>query len=108
MTKQLFVVFGATGQQGNSIIEQVLLDPELSSKYAVRGLSRDPSSAASQALAEKGVEVVKCDLHSDSDLKAALKGAHTVFAMTLSSMFCHDPSCSSRCADSLNSLHIHW
>jgi uncharacterized protein YbjT (DUF2867 family) len=87
MSKQLLVVFGATGQQGNSIVEQFLLDKELSNKFAIRGLSRDPSSSASQALAKKGVQVVKCDLNSDSDLRVALKGAHTVFAMTSSSTY---------------------
>jgi uncharacterized protein YbjT (DUF2867 family) len=86
MSKKLLVIFGATGQQGTSIIEQLLLDPGLSSKYAIRGLTRDPSSEASRALAKKGVEVFKCDNSSDTDVKAALKGAHGVFLMTLSGM----------------------
>jgi uncharacterized protein YbjT (DUF2867 family) len=84
MAKQLLVVFGATGQQGSSVIEQVLQDPELSNRFAIRGLSRNPSSAASQALTKRGVEVVECDTSSDSNLKAALNGCHTAFVMTSS------------------------
>jgi uncharacterized protein YbjT (DUF2867 family) len=89
MSKQILVVFGATGQQGGSVIEQVLQDKELSRKYAIRALSRDPSSSASQSLAKKGVEVFKCDTKSDSDVKTVLKGCHTTFLMTSSSMFQH-------------------
>ena len=89
MSKQLLVVFGATGQQGGSVIEQLLLDQQLARKYAIRGLTRDPSSKASKKLAEKGVEVVKCDTGSDEDVRAALKGAHDVFLMTSSSKYLH-------------------
>ena len=84
MSKQLLVVFGATGQQGGSIIEQVQKHPKLSKRYAIRGLTRDTTSAASQALSNKGVEVVKCDTKSDEDVRAALKGADDVFLMTSS------------------------
>jgi uncharacterized protein YbjT (DUF2867 family) len=86
MAKQLLVIFGATGNQGASIIDFVLADPELSNRYAIRGLTRDPSSSASQALKQKGVEVVKCDSFNDDEVRAALRGAHDVFLMTVSSM----------------------
>ena len=86
MSKQLLVVFGATGQQGGSIIEQLLQDKQLSSKYAIRGLTRDPTSKAAQALSSQGVEVVQCDTSSDEDVRSALKGASAVFLMTTSSM----------------------
>ncbi|KIW05205.1 uncharacterized protein PV09_03749 [Verruconis gallopava] len=84
MSKKLLVVFGATGQQGGSVVDQVLQDPALSREFSIRGLTRDPSSPSSQALAKRGVEVVKCDTSSDTDLRAALNGAHTVFSMTTS------------------------
>jgi uncharacterized protein YbjT (DUF2867 family) len=85
MSKQTLVVFGATGNQGTSIINYVLADAGLSSKYAIRGLTRNPSSHAAQALKEKGVEVVKCDISKDEDVRTGLKGAQDVFLMTVSS-----------------------
>lgn len=83
MTK-LLAVFGATGQQGSSVISKVLEDAELSKTYKVRGLTRDPTKPDAQALSKRGVEVVRCDTDDRSSVKAALQGAHTVFAMTVS------------------------
>src|SRR5690349_4015720 len=85
MSKRVLIVFGATGQQGSSVIDQVLADSHLASEYTIRGLTRDPSSEASQALEKKGVDVVKCDMNSDESVRAALKGANDVFLMTSSS-----------------------
>lgn len=80
----LLVVFGATGQQGSSVITKVLEDAELSKKYKVRGLTRDPLKPDARALSKRGVEVVRCNTDDRSSIKAALQGAHTVFAMTVS------------------------
>ncbi|KAI9876470.1 MAG: hypothetical protein M1830_006443 [Pleopsidium flavum] len=79
---RLLVVFGATGQQGGSVANYVVSDPELSKQYKVRGLTRDPSKPAAQTLQQKGVEVVKGDLDDEESVKQALQGAHTVYAMT--------------------------
>ncbi|KAI3392756.1 hypothetical protein diail_5235 [Diaporthe ilicicola] len=80
----LLVVFGATGQQGSSVISKVLEDAELSKAYKVRGVTRDPSRPDAQALVERGVEVTRCDINDPASIKAAVHGAHTVFAMTVS------------------------
>lgn len=80
----LLVVFGATGQQGSSVISKVLEDAELSKAYKVRGLTRDPLKPDAQALVKRGVEVARCDTDDPASVKAALQGAHTVFAMTVS------------------------
>lgn len=85
MSKKLLVVFGATGQQGGSVIGYVLRDPELSNTYSIRALTRDPASAASRNLASAGVEVIQCDNDSKDSLSKALEGAHTVFSMTSTS-----------------------
>ncbi|RMD40025.1 hypothetical protein DV735_g5113, partial [Chaetothyriales sp. CBS 134920] len=79
---QLLVVLGATGQQGGSVINHVLSNPALRSQYQLRGVTRDVSKPASQALRQKAVEVVAADLDEPATVKAALAGAHTVFAMT--------------------------
>ena len=42
---KVLVVFGATGQQGGSVVNCVINDPELSKLYKVRGVTRDPSNS---------------------------------------------------------------
>ncbi|KAF1846322.1 NAD(P)-binding protein [Cucurbitaria berberidis CBS 394.84] len=82
MSKSLFAVFGATGNQGNSTAQFVLNDPELSQRYAVRAISRDTSNPKMQDLKSKGAELVQADLDDPSSLPAALKGVEFVFFMT--------------------------
>ncbi|KAL4863586.1 hypothetical protein BDV12DRAFT_189587 [Aspergillus spectabilis] len=76
------VVFGATGQQGNAILATVLNHPVLSTKYSLRGISRDVSKPKAQALAAKGIEIVEADLNNASSLPAVLHQAHTVVIIT--------------------------
>ncbi|KAI1325935.1 NAD(P)-binding protein [Xylariaceae sp. FL0255] len=86
--KKVLAIFGATGNQGGSIISQVLSNPTLSSQYTIRALTRDPSSASASALRSKGItDIVAADLNNPSGLVDALRGAHTVFLNTAS-----DPS----------------
>ncbi|KAH6967627.1 hypothetical protein BKA56DRAFT_497170 [Ilyonectria sp. MPI-CAGE-AT-0026] len=82
MSRKLLVVFGATGSQGGSVANIVLDSPDLSKQYAVRAITRSASNPKAQTLLQRGAEVVEADLDSPSSLKAALAGAHTVFAMT--------------------------
>lgn len=56
---KILVVFGATGNQGGSVIKSVLEDPVLSQEFKIRAVTRDTSKPGAQALAEKGVDVVK-------------------------------------------------
>jgi uncharacterized protein YbjT (DUF2867 family) len=79
---KLLVIFGATGQQGGSILSYVLNDGELSKQYSIRAITRDPSSPSAQALKKMGVDVVKADSTDEPTLHVAMKGAHTVFALT--------------------------
>ena len=80
MSKTL-CVFGATGQQGSSIIKYVLNDKELSHTYKIRAITRDTSSENAKQLADK-VEVVQGDMSDRTSLESALTGVHTVFIMT--------------------------
>ncbi|GAB1734836.1 hypothetical protein NU195Hw_g9320t1 [Hortaea werneckii] len=80
--KKLLTIFGATGNQGGSIIDLVLASPELSTKYALRGITRDPSSAKSQALASQGVDMVQADLNDVASLQRAMQGAYGAFGVT--------------------------
>jgi uncharacterized protein YbjT (DUF2867 family) len=78
MNSKLFVVFGATGAQGSSIVSTFLSEPG----WRVRGVTRNPGSSASQNLAALGVELVKADLDDPASLAPAVDGANAVFAMT--------------------------
>ncbi|KAK4237735.1 NAD(P)-binding protein [Achaetomium macrosporum] len=76
--KALVVVVGATGNQGGSVARRFLQDP----RYAVRGLTRDPASAAAQELAALGAEMVRADLDDVKSLEAAFAGANIIFSAT--------------------------
>ncbi|CAI6334701.1 unnamed protein product [Periconia digitata] len=82
MSKQLLVVFGATGNQGHSVIQFLLNHPELSSQYSVRAVTRNANTPTAQTLSSQGIEVVTADLNDPSSLPAALRGASFVFATT--------------------------
>ncbi|KAH8901553.1 putative hscarg dehydrogenase [Thozetella sp. PMI_491] len=78
--KPLLVVLGATGNQGGSIISHFLsLSP---SPYALRAVTRDPSSAKATSLASRGVDVVTGNFDEPSSLEAAFKGASAIFSVT--------------------------
>ncbi|MCJ1434197.1 hypothetical protein MMC27_003564 [Xylographa pallens] len=81
---KILTVFGATGQQGGSVIRYVLNDPELAHKYKIRAITRDVNSEKARQLTGK-VEVVQGDVLDRASLETALTGAHTVFAMTIPS-----------------------
>ena len=60
---KLRVVFGATGQQGGSVVDSVIHDAELSNEYRVRGVTRATlPSPRPRPYSKKGVEVVPGDL----------------------------------------------
>lgn len=79
---KILVVFGATGQQGGSVIDFVLNDPELSKEYSLRAITRDTSRPAAQDLQTRGVEVVSANVDDPQSLAGAVANAHTVFIVT--------------------------
>ena len=60
--KKLFVIFGATGNQGGSVIKSILGDPKAAQQFKLRGITRDPSKPNAQALTAQGVECVTVSL----------------------------------------------
>jgi uncharacterized protein YbjT (DUF2867 family) len=74
------LVTGATGKQGGAVVRALL-----QAGRPVRALTRDPASAAGQALAARGVEVVKGDFNDPASLDAALVGVEGVFSMQMGS-----------------------
>ncbi|GAB7550978.1 NmrA/HSCARG family protein [Novosphingobium sp. 11B] len=74
------LVAGATGKQGGAVARALL-----QAGRSVRGLVRDPASAAAQALAAQGVEIVKGDYHDSASLDAAMEGAWGAFSVQMGS-----------------------
>ena len=56
---KIITVFGATGNQGGSVIKSILSDPVLSKEFTIRGVTRDVSKESSIALKNKGVQMVE-------------------------------------------------
>lgn len=83
----LFVVVGATGTQGRSIIDAISAD---SKEYRVRGITRDPSKSNAQDLAKLGVEVVPGDVDDATSIEKAFQGAEVAFAMTVTDYWSPD------------------
>ncbi|ORY08646.1 hypothetical protein BCR34DRAFT_626138 [Clohesyomyces aquaticus] len=82
MSKKILTVFGATGNQGGSVANVVLDDPQLSKEWTVRAITRDITNPKALALKAKGAEIIEADMDNPNSLSAALKSAHTVFALT--------------------------
>lgn len=80
--RKLFVIIGITGNQGGSVARTFLSDPNLQATYRLRGISRDPTSPASQALIQKGVEIVQANLHDPASLATAFIDATVIFSVT--------------------------
>ncbi|KAF2666513.1 NmrA-domain-containing protein [Microthyrium microscopicum] len=79
---KLLTVFGATRNQGGSVIRRVLDSPELSNTWKFRGITRDVSKPAAVALREKGVEMVTADMNGKESLTKPVKDSAAVFGVT--------------------------
>lgn len=56
--KKTILVFGATGNQGISVINAILRDPKLAAEWHIKGVTRDVTKSSAKALADQGVELV--------------------------------------------------
>ena len=80
MSKDIIAVAGATGAQGGGLVRAILNDPD--SRFAVRALTRDPSSDKAKVLAAAGAEVVAADVDDVESLKQAFDGAYGAYCVT--------------------------
>jgi uncharacterized protein YbjT (DUF2867 family) len=78
--KKIIAVTGATGAQGGGLVRAILNDPQ--GAFAVRALTRDPSSDKASELAKAGAEVVAADVDDPASLERAFQGAHGAFCVT--------------------------
>ncbi|KAF4611321.1 hypothetical protein G7Y89_g15691 [Cudoniella acicularis] len=81
-SKKILVVFGATGNQGGSVIDAMLKDPAMAKEYSLRAVTRDPTKPTAVALTERGVAVFKGNLDNKESLRAVMKDAYACFAVT--------------------------
>ncbi|KAH6988695.1 hypothetical protein EDB80DRAFT_730717 [Ilyonectria destructans] len=77
-SSKLLVIVGITGNQGSAVANTFLNTPG----WHIRGITRDPSSAAALAWTAKGIELVKATLDDISSLEHAFSGATAIFAVT--------------------------
>lgn len=82
MSKKILTIFGATGNQGGSVVSAILSSQALSSKYQLRAITRDTTKPNAVALAEKGVQLAKADLNDPASIAEAVKGSYGVFSVT--------------------------
>jgi uncharacterized protein YbjT (DUF2867 family) len=78
--KKLIAVVGATGAQGGGLARAILSDA--TNGYAVRALTRDPSSDKARALAEAGAEVVQANIDDQGAIEDAFAGAYGAYCVT--------------------------
>ena len=78
--KKILAVVGATGIQGGGLARAILDDE--SGQFALRAITRNPSSKAAVALAERGAEVVEADLDEAATVDRAFEGAYGAFLVT--------------------------
>ncbi len=78
--KPIITVFGATGAQGGGLARAILDDPR--QRFALRAVTRKAASAAAQALARAGAEVVTADFDDQASVERAMRGSHGVFGVT--------------------------
>ena len=78
--KKTIAVVGATGAQGGGLVRAILADPD--QRFAVRAITRDPSSEKARELAAAGAQVVAGDADAPETLEAAFAGAHGAFLVT--------------------------
>ncbi|TSD09287.1 NmrA/HSCARG family protein [Haloglomus irregulare] len=79
MTETRVLVTGATGNQGGAVVNHLLAHE---AEFDVRGLTRDATSDAAGALADRGVTVQEGDLGEPESVRAHVADADAVFAVT--------------------------
>lgn len=79
MTTRIAIVFGATGQQGSSVVRALLED----GTFRPRAVTRDVNSSSARALAQLGAEIVSADFSDKDAIKNVVTGAEVVFLVTV-------------------------
>jgi uncharacterized protein YbjT (DUF2867 family) len=84
--KKILVVFGATGNQGGSVINSILQDPVTAAEYQIHAVTRDPAKSSAIVLAKKGVTVLKVSHVSLEFLVGILTGRRAILMIKIPSV----------------------
>ena len=82
MSDPTYLLVGATGKQGGAALRTLLSERPASASSSIRFITRSPTSAAAQKLAEGGSTPIQADLSNKASLLAALKGVDRAFLVT--------------------------
>jgi NAD(P)-dependent dehydrogenase (short-subunit alcohol dehydrogenase family) len=74
---KVLVVLGATGTQGGAVLRHFAKHHH---DFELKGITRKPNSAASEALKAISVQMLQADLHDTASLRRAFDGATHIFA----------------------------
>ena len=77
MARSLLII-GATGNQGGAAIDALLDQPQ---DWSLRALVRNPDSERAQALAQRGVNIVRGDLDDAESIERAVAGTYGVYSV---------------------------
>ncbi|RMZ67962.1 hypothetical protein GMOD_00004054 [Pyrenophora seminiperda CCB06] len=78
MGKKIFVVTGATGNQGSAIARGLLKTGE----WHIRAVTRNATGEKAQKLVAEGMEVVQASYDDEESVRKAFAGAQAIFAVT--------------------------
>lgn len=78
--KKIIAVIGATGAQGNGLVQAIVNDK--SGDFKARAITRDANSEKARKLKEIGAEVVEADVADKASLVKAFKGAYGAYCVT--------------------------
>ncbi|MGE5112806.1 MAG: NmrA/HSCARG family protein [Acidobacteriaceae bacterium] len=78
--RKLIAVVGATGSQGNGLVNAILNDRD--GGFRVRALTRNPNSDSAKSMAATGAEVVAADVDDRESMRRAFSGAYGAYCVT--------------------------
>lgn len=78
--RKLVTVYGATGNQGGSVVASLLQNK--AQAFSLRAITRNPESEKAKKLAAQGVEVVKADGFNRDQMLDAFRDSWAVFVNT--------------------------
>jgi len=78
MDQQVIGVLGGTGQQGGSVIQELLK----AKKYKIRTLTRNKSTDAAKKLQAQGVDVYEGNINDRESVKKVMTGCYGIYAVT--------------------------
>lgn len=76
MTAKVIAVYGATGNQGGSVVRSLLKNYN---EFSVRAITRNPASEKSRNFQSLGAEIVQADGWNSESMIRAFHGTYGIF-----------------------------